>query len=1050
MIPQRVKLKGFLCYKEEQTIDFEGTATLWMLSGLNGSGKSAIFDAVTYALFGHHRGGGQHAIELINKDSDTMVVEFDFLLDNKPYRAKRTLKRDTKGGARGTQQMLRLEAGTNGHAGGKWMPIEETGQRREFDSWVEENLGLTYDTFTSSVLLLQGKAEKLLDSKPEGRREVLASIVDLERYERLHQKVDDKRKAQESALKTLASRLEALRPVQPLEIVEAKGCIAEAETARSAARAEVERLQKIQYDAGRWQELQQRLSQARGRWQRAQDVLGDAAAIEQRVARLRELRDVSPKLHEITVLRGQGHQAEEWLGRLSSQRLQQVDELVQKESALKQTREKRMTLENQITRDETRLREIGARLQKSHVELVKLQECERQESDLEQLREDAKRLPADPAGDLARARETFERLEALARLVPQLSRVQSKRDALIRESAQVETIEKQQQEVRARGEERKREIDELTPLVEEAKRALEQANEQATEARTLRSQARQHLQELTQLGGAKVCRHCGQTLTPGHLEEEKRRRTAALQVAETKARETSTAQEEARKTAEELESRLTTAQTALQAARETYGMESGHLKQAKAAVERLQEECAVLYGEVPDDYRFRISPQLVEDWRKTVYPTAQDTDALKGQTRGLDTARRQKQEAEEVQRRWNQFKTREAAAEESLDRLRRGLPDDRQGIRKEHADLDAQQKALFKSVDAGREQKREVEREVERLSREREAAQSSISQTDARSKEQELVLQNAQRGISAVIKVLPAAWHVRAETIGLRELHTLKTELTDLEQRGTDDSAKELELARAGLEVMRQAVVQLEGQEATFAVEMRQDPGAIVLALNEAKLQDHRCDSTLSRAREQLALLENTLKMREQIVEESRALEKDLQSHRVLADLLGRERLQLFLVRQAERQVVEYANAVLDRLSGGQLYLKLSGEANGEGSSAKALELEAYNRATGERPINVAFLSGSQKFRVAVSLALGIGQYASRQHRPIESVIIDEGFGCLDSQGRQVMIQELQALRSQMRCILLVSHQEDFAESFTDGYHFHLEGGATRVERFQK
>jgi DNA repair exonuclease SbcCD ATPase subunit len=147
---------------------------------------------------------------------------------------------------------------------------------------------------------------------------------------------------------------------------------------------------------------------------------------------------------------------------------------------------------------------------------------------------------------------------------------------------------------------------------------------------------------------------------------------------------------------------------------------------------------------------------------------------------------------------------------------------------------------------------------------------------------------------------------------------------------------------------------------------------------------------------------------------------------------------------------VEYANAVLDRLSGGQLYLRLSGQADGEGSSAKALELEAFNRATGEKPINVAFLSGSQKFRVAVSLALGIGQYASRRHRPIESVIIDEGFGCLDRQGRQVMIQELQNLRGQMRCILLVSHQEEFADAFNDGYQFKLENGATKVERIQR
>ena len=98
----------------------------------------------------------------------------------------------------------------------------------------------------------------------------------------------------------------------------------------------------------------------------------------------------------------------------------------------------------------------------------------------------------------------------------------------------------------------------------------------------------------------------------------------------------------------------------------------------------------------------------------------------------------------------------------------------------------------------------------------------------------------------------------------------------------------------------------------------------------------------------------------------------------------------------------------------------------------------------------MAFLSGSQRFRVAVSLALGIGQYASRQHRPIESVIIDEGFGCLDRQGRQVMIQELQNLRGHLHCILLVSHQEEFAEAFADGYRFALEGGTTRATRIQR
>ena len=105
---------------------------------------------------------------------------------------------------------------------------------------------------------------------------------------------------------------------------------------------------------------------------------------------------------------------------------------------------------------------------------------------------------------------------------------------------------------------------------------------------------------------------------------------------------------------------------------------------------------------------------------------------------------------------------------------------------------------------------------------------------------------------------------------------------------------------------------------------------------------------------------------------------------------------------------------------------------------------------TGREAINVTFLSGSQRFRVAVSLALGIGQYASRRHRPIESVIIDEGFGCLDRQGRQAMIDELQRLRQFLRRIILVSHQEEFAEAFSVGFRLTSGPDGTTAERFRR
>src|SRR5258707_9351359 len=228
MIPVRVKLQGFLSYKEEQEVRF-GDSALWLLAGLNGSGKSSVFDAVTYSLFGHHRAGSLEAQELINKESDSLGVEFDFVLDGQTYRAKRTLRRNPRGNATATRQIYRREL--NGAGIETWSALEGTRQEKQFKDWIRENIGLTYETFTSSVLLLQGKAEKLLDSTAKGRAEVLASIVDLERYQKLHEKADSKRKALKWEVEALAGQLNAIPEVTEFELEAAANQIDDADEA---------------------------------------------------------------------------------------------------------------------------------------------------------------------------------------------------------------------------------------------------------------------------------------------------------------------------------------------------------------------------------------------------------------------------------------------------------------------------------------------------------------------------------------------------------------------------------------------------------------------------------------------------------------------------------------------------------------------------------------------------------------------------------------------------------------------------------------------------
>jgi len=97
MIPVRVLLKNFLCYAEADNgqpieFDFEGSP-LWSISGDNGAGKSAIFDAITYTLFGEHRGGAVGDSRLIRKGADRCEVVFEFRLDGQLYRVRRTVGR---------------------------------------------------------------------------------------------------------------------------------------------------------------------------------------------------------------------------------------------------------------------------------------------------------------------------------------------------------------------------------------------------------------------------------------------------------------------------------------------------------------------------------------------------------------------------------------------------------------------------------------------------------------------------------------------------------------------------------------------------------------------------------------------------------------------------------------------------------------------------------------------------------------------------------------------------------------------------------------------
>lgn len=190
--------------------------------------------------------------------------------------------------------------------------------------------------------------------------------------------------------------------------------------------------------------------------------------------------------------------------------------------------------------------------------------------------------------------------------------------------------------------------------------------------------------------------------------------------------------------------------------------------------------------------------------------------------------------------------------------------------------------------------------------------------------------------------------------------------------------------------------------------------------------------------------LTEILEQRQRILQQLQETRHFAGLYKELAKLLGPDYLQRYLLQKAEKGIVFYANEFLDRISGGVLRLELI-EAADQGT--KALNLVAYNRSIdAEMPQPISNLSGSQQFRASVSLALGIGKYASHDNRRVESVIIDEGFGSLDLKGRQDMIGVIRdELKNVLKSIIVVSHQSEIFDEFENKYYLSLVEGSTQV-----
>jgi exonuclease SbcC len=196
MIPVRLALKNFMCYRDNvPPLSFEGIHVA-CLCGDNGNGKSAIFDAITWALWGKSR--ARNDDDLIHAGQSEMEIELEFISGEQQYRVLRKhAKKPSK--ARAGQTILELQIAGNG----TFRPISGN-SLLETQQKIIDILNLDYEMFKNSAFLRQGHADEFSIKRPGERKEILANILGLSHYDEL----ESRAKEQSSKRRTEADRLE--------------------------------------------------------------------------------------------------------------------------------------------------------------------------------------------------------------------------------------------------------------------------------------------------------------------------------------------------------------------------------------------------------------------------------------------------------------------------------------------------------------------------------------------------------------------------------------------------------------------------------------------------------------------------------------------------------------------------------------------------------------------------------------------------------------------------------------------------------------------------
>ncbi|MFT8824630.1 MAG: SMC family ATPase [Liquorilactobacillus mali] len=1003
MKPLKIKMTNFGPYAKQE-IDFTRFTEqpLFLISGKTGSGKTTIFDAMCFALFGSTSGDDREAEAMRSgfaKESEVTEVEFIFEHQDKIYRIKRQPKQviiKKRGSGTKVQNMTVLLSYQDN---GKEVELNKVGLVNKF---IQELIHLTLEQFTQIIMLPQGKFRNFLDSDSNEKEKLLRELFSTSLFKKWADDIQNQAKKTHDQTQEKQNEIDALK--SQINEIDSKLDVAswlEVASERNKENKQVREAAKLKLT-----KMEEQVADAQDNLLKNKLLLQDFETLESTKKSLLEFRDEDwlkeeeERLSELKWFQ----KNEQLVLRLEEQRAsydktrdkieKAAEQKIAVEEKLKVNQEENRNLEakedeiNSLTDDVRRLKD-----KKIYVEKAVQLENERitADSEFKMLKDEITKLEK----KLARDEKSIEKQQKIIKLnkdIPEQElKLQEVKSNLTKADELIERMEKNKSKVgRLRATLTKQRVD-LADTKEQLKIAKEK--HEKLDAALAKNQI---IMLSKKLKPGEPCPLCGSIEHPQALIADE----LLVEVTESDVEDSAKMQQKLMQNSGEIAGKIDTNEERiaelkvvsdqdLQKLNDILNIKEVNFAEMQIKVSELKKDLNIGLRELEEQKQnIKDASISLEDMLHEKAKFEEKMESLKDQERSfkLDIAKKEAKLAAvhaEIPNGITSLQQLELLISEKQQVIT-DFETEKKKVVDQAAKIDTSLTMLTERLEGLKDTNGSLE---ESLRQNRKKLDEIMFEHD-----ENLTIAKMRAGINEIKEIAVVETKIRNYQNKIVEL---KTKITDLKMRTNGKNVQNITELDAKLVQLKQA------KEFAFAEYEK----------NSQKYSE---------------LFKVTQAVKKRWTEYQVKLKLDAQWNQLLEVIGGKGKVKLglerYVLRRYLRQVLQVANVKLMNLTNERYYFELD-KNNGTYATDTGLELDIFDADLGKLR-SVKTLSGGESFIAALCLALAMAEVVQSINggTQIDALFIDEGFGALDDDSLQVALEALQTLEGKNRLIGIISH----------------------------